>query len=92
MQYKVFGGKLRKRGQMNTAERVVHFLRKQAGQYFCDDCIVQELRLSKPVARMTDQTGKGSNMRGSANRREVAICNRCGEQKLSTMTLPDKLN
>jgi hypothetical protein len=61
---------------MNTAERVAHFLRKQAGQYFCDDCIVQELRLSKPVARMTDEIGKGSNMRGSANRREVAICSR----------------
>ena len=78
--------------QMNTAERVVHFLRKRAGQYFCDDCIVQELRLSKPVTRMTDQIERGSNMRGSGNRREVAICSRCGEQKLSIMTLPEKLN
>ncbi len=41
---------------MNTAERVVHFLRRRAGQYFCDDCIVQELRLSKPVTRMTDRS------------------------------------
>jgi hypothetical protein len=85
-------GKLRKGGRMNTSERVVHFLRKRAGHYFCDDCIVQELRLSKPVTRMTDQIGRGSNMRGSGNRREVAICSRCGQQKPSTMILPEKVN
>jgi hypothetical protein len=77
---------------MNTSERVGHFLRKRAGQYFCDDCIVRELRLSNPVNRVTDQIGKGSNMRGSGNRREAAICSRCGEQKLSTMILPEKVN
>jgi hypothetical protein len=77
---------------MNTAERVVHFLRKRAGRYFCDDCIVQELRLSKPVTRMTDQIGKGSNVRGARNLREVAICSQCGEQRLSSMILPEKLN
>jgi len=77
---------------MNTAERVVHFLRKRAGQYFCDDCIVQELRLSKPVTSMTDVIGGGANMRGARNRREVAICSQCGEQKPSTMILPEKLN
>ena len=62
---------------MNTAERVVHFLLKRRGQHFCDDCIVQELRLSKPVTRMTDYIGSVSN-----NRREVAVCSRCGDQKL----------
>jgi hypothetical protein len=77
---------------VNTAERVVHFLRRRPGQYFCDDCIVQELRLTHSVTRMTDQIGKGSNMRGSANRRETAICSLCGERKLSVMTLPEKLN
>jgi hypothetical protein len=77
---------------MNTAERVVHFLRKRAGQYFCDDCIVQELRLSKPITRMTDQFGMGSNLRGARNRREMAICSRCAQQKLSIMFLPEKLN
>jgi hypothetical protein len=77
---------------MNTAERVVHFLRKRAGQYFSDDCIVQELQLSKPVTRMTDQIGKGSNMRGTRNLRGVTVCSRCGDQKLSIMILPEKLN
>jgi hypothetical protein len=72
---------------MNTAEQVVHFLRKRPGQYFCDDCIVQELRLSKPVTRMTDQIGRGSN-----NRREVAVCSRCGEQKLSIIIPLESLN
>jgi hypothetical protein len=77
-------------GQMNTAERVIHFLRKRSGQHFCDDCIVQELRLSQPVTRVTDQIGRGSN-RGLRNRRETVICSLCGERKLSTM-MPDKLN
>jgi hypothetical protein len=77
---------------MNTAERVVHFLRKRAGEYFCDDCIVRELRLSKPVTSITDVVGKGSNMRGSKIQREAAICSRCGQQKLSTMVLPEKVN
>ena len=75
---------------MNTAEKVVHFLRQRPGQYFCDDCIVAELRLSKPVTRITDQIGQGSNLRGSRNRREIAICARCGEEKLSTMTHPKR--
>jgi hypothetical protein len=68
---------------MNTAERVVYFLDKRRGQYFCDDCIVQELRLSKPVTRMTDYLGRVAN-----HRREVTVCSRCGEQKLSIMFPP----
>jgi hypothetical protein len=72
---------------MNTAERVVHFLRKRRGQYFCDDCIVHELGLSKPVTRMTDQIGRGLN-----NRREIAVCSRCGEQKLSIIVALENPN
>jgi hypothetical protein len=75
---------------VNTAERVIHFLRKRAGHYFCDDCIVQELRLSKPVTRITEVIGKGSNLQGLHNRRELGVCSRCGEYKLSTMTWPEK--
>lgn len=75
---------------MNTAQRVVHLLRKRAGHYFCDDCIVQQLRLSKPITRVTDQIGTGSNLQGLRNRREVAICSQCGEYKISTMTWPEK--
>ena len=52
---------------MNTAEKVVYFLLKRSGQYFCDDCIGQELRLSKPVMRITEQIGSAPK-----NRREVA--------------------
>jgi hypothetical protein len=77
---------------MNTAETVVHFLRKRSGEYFCDGCIERELRLAHPVNRITDQIGTGSNLRGARNRREIAVCNRCGEQKLSTMTPPEKTN
>jgi hypothetical protein len=77
---------------VNTAERVINFLRKQPGRYFSDDCIVRELRLSQPVTGMSDQIGRGSNGRGVRNRREVAICSLCGERKLSMMLLRDKLN
>ncbi len=77
---------------MNTAQRVLHFLSKRAGHYFCDDCIVKELRISKPITRMIDQFGEGSNLRGARNQREVATCSLCAEQKLSIMFLPEKLN
>jgi hypothetical protein len=68
---------------MNTAERVVYFLDKRRGEYFCDDCIVQELRLSKPVTPMTEHLGRVAN-----HRREVTACSRCGEKRLSIMFLP----
>jgi hypothetical protein len=74
---------------MNTAERIVHFLRKRAGQFFCDDCIVRELRLSKPVTGITDQIGSGSSLSGNRNRREVAPCERCGERVLCIMAAPE---
>ena len=75
---------------MNTVQRVVHLLRKRAGHYLCDDCIVQQLRLSKPITRVTDQLGTGSNLQGLRNRREAAICSQCSEYKISTMFWPEK--
>jgi hypothetical protein len=83
------GGELGRSFRVNTAQRVIHFLRKQAGHYLCDDCIVRELRLSKSVTGVTDVIGKGSNLQGLRNRRELAICSQCGEYKLSTMTWPE---
>lgn len=62
---------------MNTAERIVSFLRKHQNMTICDDCLQAELGVSKPISRMLDV------LNPEFVRREVSKCGRCGETKNS---------
>jgi hypothetical protein len=64
---------------MNTIERVVSFLRKNQNVIISDDCLRSELKVSTPLDRMLDVLSPDHV------KREIAVCGRCGAQKLSTM-------
>ena len=69
---------------MNLSERVAHFIRKQRGKPFCDDCVAIELR-SRHLWPMLE------NMSSIYTKREVMTCSRCGQEKLATVDRPEML-
>ena len=64
---------------MMIAERVNEFITAKRPAAFCDDCIAEELELSRrqQAHRVTSALGTTSNFQ-----RGQGICSRCGEDRL----------
>ena len=67
---------------MNTAERVVDFLRKNPGQVICDECLQKTLRVKSSLSKMLDV------LNPLHFRRAVAHCTTCGVIRMTITHLP----
>jgi hypothetical protein len=61
---------------MNTAERVVSFLKKNLGISWCDACLGEELRVRSALTRMLDV------LNPKFFSRTIARCDKCGVDKM----------
>jgi hypothetical protein len=64
---------------MNTAEKVVAFLRKNQGAFTCDGCIAEAVHVGAPVNRILDI------LNPIYIRRSVGVYFRCGAERLGAV-------